>query len=258
MNIEAVTVCVGYADFLAQTAKWNAGLFDHWTIITEPRDHDTREVCRRFNLRTLMSEDGKLSGDFAKGRMIERALQHTAAEGWRLHLDADIALPHCFRQRLLAAQLQKDTIYGVDRVMLKSYPAWVKLQASGYLQGGQFDYHCRTNIPEGSVLGTRWCHPQQGYVPIGYFQLWHSSEDEWRGVRVKPYPSNHGNACRTDVQFALQWDRHKRQVIPELFGVHLESEPSPRGANWNGRTSAPFGPSLAFEQAALETRRIIS
>jgi len=36
IKIEAVSVCVGYGDFLAESAKINKGLFDHWTIITEP------------------------------------------------------------------------------------------------------------------------------------------------------------------------------------------------------------------------------
>jgi hypothetical protein len=243
-RIEAITVCVNYADFLAETAKTNQGLFDSWTIVTEATDEATRDVCRRFNLKTILSSDGSRFGDngFCKGRLIERGLQHLSADGWRLHIDADIALPHCFRHRLEAADLQKDTIYGIDRVMLKTWDDWQKVKNSGYLSGGQFDYHCRTSWPEGAEIGTRWCHPQFGYVPIGFFQLWHSSQDEWRGIRVKPYPSNHGNACRTDVQHALQWDRHKRAVIPEVVGVHLESEQAPKGANWNGRTTKPFGP----------------
>jgi len=208
------------------------------------RDHATREVCRQFNLRCILSDDGKRHGSpFSKGRLIERGLQHLSADGWRLHIDADIALPHDFRHRLRAADLQTDTIYGCDRLMVKSWDEWQWLKASGYLNGGQFDYHCRMGMPKGIEIGTRWNHPQFGYVPIGFFQLWHSSEDEWRGIRVKPYPMNHGNACRTDVQHALQWDRHKRQIIPEFAAVHLESEPAPKGANWKGRTTMPFGPS---------------
>jgi hypothetical protein len=153
-----------------------------------------------------------------------------------------MALPHTFRARLIAAHIQEDMIYGIDRAMVKSWEDWQKLKATGYLNGGQFDYHCRMGFPFRMEVGTRWTHPQMGYVPIGFFQLWHSSQDEWRGVRVKPYPSNHGNACRTDVQHALQWDRHKRALIPELVGVHLESEQAKKGANWNGRTTKPFGP----------------
>lgn len=260
-HIEAVTVCVGYADFLQETAPWNIPLFEKWLIVTHPSDHQTREVCRRFNLDILLSDDGRRHSDhkfkvkkggmvreeeegFNKGRMLERGLQHTSATGWRIQLDADMALPHRFRHSLEIADLQEDTIYGIDRVMVRSYDQWKKLIGTGYLQGGQYDYHCRTAWPNGLDIGTRWSHPQMGYCPVGFFQMWHSSQDEWRGIRIKPYPMNHGNACRTDIQHSLQWDRHKRALIPEVMGVHLESEKAERGANWNGRTTKQFGPGV--------------
>jgi hypothetical protein len=92
--------------------------------------------------------------------------------------------------------------------------------------------------------------PREGWVPIGYLQLWHSSSDEWQGIRIKPYPANHGNACRTDVQHGLQWDRCKRVLIPEILAVHLESEPARMGVNWNGRRTKRFGPSHAEQPAS--------
>lgn len=248
-HLEAVTVCVGYADFLEAVVPFNAGLFERWIIVTEPADKETREVCRRFNLECVLSDDGKRHGSgtstnppFNKGRLIERGLQHTSAEGWRLHIDADIALPYRFRQMLEISDLQEDMFYGIDRVMVCGYENWQKLIQSNYLQGGQYDYHYRMRFPKGCEIGTRWVHPQMGYVPIGFFQLWHSSQDEWKGIRVKPYPVHHGNACRTDVRQGLRWDRHKRAIIPEVIGVHLESEVSALGANWCGRTTKPFGP----------------
>lgn len=243
MRIEALSVCIGYSDFLIETAKVNRGLFDTWTIVTEASDEATRNVCRRFNLRCILSDDGKRFGaPFNKGRLIERGLQHLSADSWRLHIDSDIALPHDFKHRLEAADIQKDHIYGVDRIMLHSYEEWQKVLTSGYLNGGQFDWHCRLSFLDDKRMGTRWTHPQFGYVPIGFFQLWHSSEDEWKGIRTKHYPMSHGNACRTDVQHALQWDRHKRAIIPEIVAIHLESEKTVRGANWNGRTTKHFGP----------------
>ncbi len=60
---------------------------------------------------------------------------------------------------------------------------------------------------------------------------------------MRRYPLHHGDAARTDVQFALQWDRRHRQLLPEVIVLHLESEPAEQGANWKGRTTRPFGPS---------------
>lgn len=238
-RLEAVTVCIGYGDFLAETVKYNAHIFDKWIIVTTKEDKATREVCRRHSLPILITEDGSRDGEFSKGRMIERALQHLAADGWRLHVDADIVLPARTHHLLDAAHLEEDTIYGVDRIMVKNYDDWQKLLASGWMS---HDYHCRINFPAGYQVGSRWAHHTNGYCPIGFFQMWHSTQDLYYGTRTKPYPMVHNDACRTDVQHSMQWDRRCRALIPELIAVHLESEPAPLGANWRGRTTKHFGP----------------
>ena len=43
INIEAVTVCVGYGDFLAAVVPWNAPHFNRWIIVTEEQDAETRD-----------------------------------------------------------------------------------------------------------------------------------------------------------------------------------------------------------------------
>jgi hypothetical protein len=265
LKLEAVTVCIGYADFLAQTAKYNVGLFDEWFVITTESDEQTREVCRRHSIKTLLSDDAgpetpAASGDgktpaasggvkrlaaglgprvFNKGRLIERGLQFTAAQGWRLHLDADIICPPNLHQLLAAADLDERKIYGADRIMIHSSAEFAKLLKTGWLT---HTYHVEVRPPSGFQIGTRWAHHEVGYVPIGFFQLWNSTADLWRGTRIKPYPTQHNTACRTDVQHALQWDRSRRELIPELYVVHLESEPAPLGANWSGRTTRPWIP----------------
>lgn len=245
-HLEAVSICVGYADFLAETAKYNIPLFDRYVVVTEARDEETREVCRRMNIECILSDDGRFNGaSFAKGRLVERGLQHLSGDGWRLHIDSDMVLPHRFRSLLEAADLQPDTLYGIDRLMCRNWEDWVRVKQSNWLQGGQYDYHCRVNpnhVATKLQMGTRWAHHTMGYCPIGAFQLWHSSQDEWRGVRIKPYPLNHSTSCRTDIQFSLQFDRSKRTLIPEIIAIHLESEPSDKGINWAGRKSKRFGP----------------
>lgn len=244
MKLEALTVCVGYSDFLAAIVPVNLPLFDRWIIITDPTDTKTRNICLKYHLHCVLSEDHKRETDtFNKGRLVERALHHCSTDSWRLHIDADIALPNYSRKMLERAHLHKDCIYGVDRVMVKSYQDWKKLIASGYLQGDTRQGPHAIDPPAGFQLGSRWAN-ESGYVPIGFFQLWHSTQDEWCGVRVKPYPIQHGAACRSDVQHSLQWDRQDRILIPEFFAIHLESGPAKTGANWKGRTTPPFGPAL--------------
>lgn len=237
--IEALTVCYGYGDFLGETAKTNAGLLDRWLIVTSEDDEETREVCRIHDLETLLSNDhARDPGGFAKGRMIDRGLQHLSENQWRLHLDADIVLPTQFRRMIDGAHLDTRKIYGCDRVMIRSWEAWQAFQASGFLG----HTNCSVNLPKGLELGTRFSLADSGYIPIGFFQLWHGVADEWRGRRHRTYPVRHGNACRTDVQHALQWDRRDRELLAEIVVAHLESQHCKLGANWNGRTTARFCP----------------
>lgn len=235
-KIECVIISIGYADFLQETLPRNVGLFDKILVVTSKDDTATRELCRRYSVQVLLSEDHMRDGEFNKGRLIERGLQHLSAKGWRVHLDADIVLPSNFRNILKSSHLQEEKIYGCDRVMLRSRKEWDDLKNSTWLSNA---YHCMVHFPA-SQIGSRWCHESEGYCPIGFFQMWHSSQDLWNGVRIKPYPINHNDACRTDVQFALLWDRKHRAIIPELIAVHLESEPAKLGANWNGRTTKRF------------------
>lgn len=241
-RIEAVTTCVGYADFLAETAHWNAKHFDHWVVVTTPTDTDTREVCRKYRLQCLITEDNVRDGPFSKGRMIERGLQQLGFNSYIMHIDADIVLPGSFRQDLERAHIETDKIYGFDRFMVRGEAKWRKLVESGWPNLPSYGHPHAVVIPEGFPFGARWAGPD-GWVPIGFAQLWHRKygEEEWRGVRVKPYPIEHGSACRTDVQFSLQWDRRQRALIPELVVAHLESEGASNGINWNGRKSKPFG-----------------
>ena len=247
LKIEAVTCCVGYGDFLAETVKQNVGLIDRWIIVTSEADEKTRGVCHAHDLDVVISEDHMRDGGhgsggaaFNKGRMVQRALHMVSQDAWRLHLDADIVLPAQFRRLLEGAHLDERKLYGCDREMIRSWEEWQAAQRSGSMSHS----HCNSNLPRGHDVGSRWALHDTGYVPIGFFQLWHALGDEHNGRRFRKYPIAHGAAHRTDVQFALQWDRRDRELLPEIVVVHLESEACALGANWRGRRTRPFGPSV--------------
>lgn len=238
MRIEAVTVCVGYGDFLAVTLPINLPLFDHFVIVTTPNDNETREVCRRLGVTCILTEEFYRNDDkFNKARGINKALDQLSHGDWIVHMDADIVLPSGFRHAVQEAHPDPKILYGCDRVMVRSWWDWQKLKHSGYLQ---HDYHCRVNFPKGFEVGPRWANSEYGYCPIGYFQMWNSQSDIYRGIHLKHYPTTANDAARGDVQFAIRWDRRNRQILPEVIAIHLESEPGPLGINWRGRQSKRF------------------
>lgn len=242
MRFEAVTVCVGYADFLKEVASYNIPCFDEWIIVTTSADETTRALCHKLSLRCLLVDNASEGGEFKKGLMIERGLRLLSSDSWRIHVDCDICLPTRFRSLIAAASLDPTCIYGIDRIMVKNYAEWQRIKESKFLEQHAHAYHCNVNFPKGFSIGTRWVDLLTGYVPIGFFQMWHTGQDLWHGIRSKPYPQRHNDACRTDVQHGLQWDRNKRVLLPEVVCVHLESEDAALGINWKGRRSRPFGP----------------
>lgn len=253
MKIECITVCVNYADFLREMLPYTVHLFDDYVVVTSPNDGETKELCRRWSIRCLVTDDFTSRGDeFCKGRGIQRGLDSLSMSDWVLHLDADMALPSTFRQSLEHAHLQTDCVYGVDRIMVQGEEAWKQFKASNWLTQWHRDYHCRVTFPDGYAIGSRWASPVHGFVPIGAFQLWHGPTSMNQGTHSRPYPQHHSDAARGDIQHGLSFDRRKRVLLPEVVAVHLESEPTKLGANWQGRKTKRFGSNpIAEDRTAI-------
>ncbi|MBN9523532.1 hypothetical protein J0H58_34305, partial [bacterium] len=251
LPIEAVTVCTGYGDILAEVAPYNRPLLDRWVVVTTADDEQTRAVCRACSIETVTvnREEVTREGEFSKGRLIERGLAMIGGHAWTLHLDGDVALPADLHQVLDDAHLDESAIHGCDRLNVVGAASWDRLRSGGlWCRSTPWAVHLKR--PE-TTVGTRVANPGFGYTPIGFWQLWHGSASVWRSFHTRTYPKHHGTAARTDVQHALQWDRRKRVHIPELVVWHLESEPAPMGANWKGRKTAPFPPDIRDNIAAV-------
>ncbi len=250
--IECVIVCVGYGDFLRESLRENLPHLDHVVVITSPDDEETHAVCRQQNVHYVQSSEYLRNGDstygpsesastFNKGRLIRRGFDQISARGWILHLDADIILPRKFRKLVDLAHLDERCIYGADRQDLTGWDEWQRLKSTS----GPWDNHAQENghwFHPKLPMSSRWVSSIHGYVPIGFFQLFHGTALIDHGYHVRNYPIHHGHAARSDVQFALQWDRRQRHVVPELVVLHLQSETVSMGTNWQGRITNRFGP----------------
>lgn len=232
MRIELVVISHNYGDFLEETLPRNLQAVDAAVVVTHPGDRQTKALCQRLGVPCVETEVMHAKGDkFNKGRCINLGLSHLRHDGWLLHVDADILLPDRFRSMLDYAELKEKNIYGADRLNVKTYEHW-KNHKSKRLPQWRYGYLVTPN--EEFQMSSRLLHGDYGWVPIGFFQLWHSSQR-------KRYPINQGSAEHTDVLFSLQWNRENRILLPEFFVYHLESEPVTKmGANWEGRKTKPF------------------
>jgi hypothetical protein len=237
-RLEGVTVCVEYSDFLRETLPYNMRHFDRYLVITKEGDHDTIGLCRKLGVDYLTTNLMTKGDQFAKSRGIDYGIANLTGDGWVIHVDADIWLPPQTRHLISHVSLDPKCIYGIDRVNCIGWDNWKKfISMDPHLEEAhQFLWHCLI-VPPPFPLGGRLSFREYGgYVPIGFFQMWH------HGQCPKRYPLNHSGAERTDVLHALQWEPENRRLLPELVAVHLESEKSELGKNWNGRKSMKFGP----------------
>ena len=224
--IECITTCVNYADFLAETLPRDLMIFDRVTVITSNADRETQELCRKLSTPYYCTDLFFKDGSWNKARGIDFGLGYLRWNEWVVHKDADTFLPQCTRQWL---ENKDDTyIYGIDRVECVGYSRW-----KAYREHPGHDYMCRVKIPPFPLLDRIAIKDYGGYVPIGFFQMWH-------GRHNRRYPIAKGDAEHTDVLHAIQWER--RALIPEIIGIHLQSEPAKLGANWKGRKTVRFGP----------------
>lgn len=234
--LEGICVCYNYGDFLFHTLPSAKLLFDKVIVVTHPSDTRTQLVCEFNDVEYVTTEVFHENGDpFNKGKAINEGLKKLSKQGWVVHFDSDIWFPLKCRKiydRVLQWKLDPTCIYGVDRMMCDSYAEWIKFLNSlvPIYHGDVF-----VNFPFrlGHRLSNEW---NEGYEPIGYFQMWNP-----KGSNVWWYPTEHKDAARGDVQFALRWSKKKRHNLAEWTVIHLDSGKSPMASNWQGRTTPLFG-----------------
>ncbi len=232
IRLEAVTVSVGFDDVLDITLALNHGQVDTMIVVTSFEDKKTQAVCRKHGARCVQTDLFTKNGrHFNKGAAINAGMAYFQWNGWRAHIDSDIILPDNFRRVLFNhTHLHKNTLYGCDRVdiigpdelkayLVSRYPdhyEGVLMQAQGHRQ-----------------IGSRIISNLYGYLPLGFFQLWHAHTQ-------KEYPYSLGTAAHDDMMFAALWPRSHRQHLPSIVVYHLCMSEPVWGQNWDKRRSPRF------------------
>ena len=251
MKIEAVTVCVNYSDFLAHTLPHNKNHFNKIVIVTDTKDIDTKKVCDFYNVMCVQTDVFYENGNkINKGKGINEGLKHLDMDGWVVHLDADIYLPPLTRSILENLELDNKTIYGIDRMMCPSYKDWLYfIDNPSLLHEGWIYVH-----PSAFPMGVRIAeYKGKGWEPIGFFQMWNP-----KGSGVFEYPKEHGAVDRSDVIFAKKFPRSKRQLLPEIISIHIDSEEAVQmGKNWSGRQTTKFSLDSHLKNTAIEQEPLL-
>lgn len=208
-KIQALTVSVNYADFLACIVR-NAKHFDSWLVVTEEGDDDTIAVCKQHGIDYMFSkrlrEDGAI---FHKAAALNEGLETLDQDAWVIVLDSDILLPGDFRNRLDRQELDPECLYGL---------------------GGR---RVCTTFQEFAAVANHepWAdNLVHTTFVIGYFNLFHLGQKQNR------YSEKHSKDASTyDVIFSDSFPVANRKYLP--FACLHAGEAS---QNWGGRITAPF------------------
>ena len=227
-KLEIVTACVGFDDFLDVAIEFNHPHVDNYIVVTSHSDHKTQAVCRKHGVQCVQTDLFKKNGrEFNKGAALNAGMNYFQFNGWRLNLDADILLPDNFRRLLFNHHhLDKDDIYGCDRVDVIGKVHLDKLKSAGPQHK-----HGMLMQPGGEV-GSRYVDLLDGYLPLGYFQLWNAKCQ-------KPYPHSLGTAAHDDIMFSALWPRQSRKLLPGMIVYHLCAAKPVWGENWDGNRKQP-------------------
>lgn len=231
---EAVVVCVNYSDFLRWTLPQNKQFFEKMVIVTSPEDKDTKNLCEFYHVECVVTERLSSKNGFCKAAGINAGLAVLKKDNWVVHLDADIWLPPQTRLLLQQANLDKRMIFGIDRFGVKGYDAWQNFLSRPASQHASYAYIHLSNHDLPVLTRVMQAH-MEGYLPIGFFQMWNP-----RVSGIDTYPEENSNAAHGDLRFAYLWRRSQRSLIPEIIGYHLESDDAEFGSNWFGRKTKLF------------------
>ena len=237
LRLEAITACVGFDDLLDVTLTMNHPHVDTMIVVTSHEDHKTKAVAAKHGALCVPTDLFQKNGrSFNKGAAINAGFNYFQYNGWRLHLDADIALPDNFRRVLFNhTHLETDCLYGADRIDVVGED--IDRLKDGLR--GQFPQHRLRFLVDPThdrelkgPLGGRLASNLTGYMPLGFFQLW--SHQAQVG-----YPYSSGNAAHDDMMFSCLWPLAKRRHLPTAIVYHLCAQPPQWGENWDGNRKQP-------------------
>lgn len=199
--MRALTVCVGFSDYLSVTLPKNRHNWSEVMIVTTPADTETIRVakaCRaRLHLTDVFHADGAKFNKFAA---IEEALDSFGRHGWIALVDADVIWPE-----VVPTKFEEGNLYGPIRRL------WTDE---------------RTPIPDES----RWGGLHHGRTDCfeGFTQIFHADDSvlgkqPWHRIDLP-------DAGAGDGYFADKWPQSRR-VRTEWDVLHIgESR-----IHWEGR-----------------------
>jgi len=229
--MNAIIICVDYADFLGVTLPYNRHHFDRVLVVTTHKDTETQVVATANNAELFLTDDFYACGaHFNKWLPLEQGLDRLGRHGWLCILDADILWP----KTIPIYTLTKGSLYTPLRRMQFNLDNGPCLNEAAW---AMYPHH--TNMREFA-----------GWTQIFHAEDEHLGEAPWHEINWK-------HAGGADSFFQARWPAQCK-IRPPFEVLHLGTP----GTNWCGRTTefldgrmAPFPEKKATLQEIILERR---
>jgi hypothetical protein len=204
MKINAITICVNYADYLKLTLPENLDFFDTCLVVTDYNDKETEEICSKYEQVTVLKTDAfyKNNAPFAKSAGINAGLKLLPKDEWVVHWDADMLVGKNFESVKKLTKLDQTKLYGPHEKL-----------------------HTQKN-----EMGSN--HHSGGTACAGFFQLFHASQLD----KVGGYPETSKDCSCDDTLFSLQFNSVS-YIDFQIFHLGPTAESRMPNVNWKGRKS---------------------
>ena len=232
-NITCIITCVNYSDFLKITLPKNKEIINDILVLTSPTDFKTINFCKKQNVNYIATDIfyqktpktiwKKLIDiiccyrcvckspikfkclknsrkTFQKSKAINKGIKSSNSNNWILLLDADIIIPNKFN-KLDIHNLDKDTLYGVPRIVYKTQNDWIN-KNNAYFDFWKF---------------------------MGFFQLFNITSKNFHN-KYYGYNEEYNYANEGDYYFSKKWS--KKELL-DFYVIHLGET----GENWQGRVT---------------------
>ena len=167
---EIVVVCVRRTSFLKETLPSNKVKVDNVVVVTTPSDLETQSFCKLEKVDCVTTDAFYKNGDpFNKGLAIDEGLKNLRYNDWVAIIDSDILLSPPYTD-ILKSELDKETLYGCQRIMLESKADYID-----FLKKSTFNPH---TLDLNSLLNER-----KDEIGVGYFQLFNMQSDVIKNIK---------------------------------------------------------------------------
>lgn len=225
VGIKAITVCVGYDDFLRLTIPRILTHVDKLLVVTAAHDTRTHELVAQYENAECFITDAfyREGASFNKGWAMEEGFDVLGRDGWILILDADILLP----ETLPPWDLQVGNIYTPPRRIMSDVDGLIE-----------------TPTVDPQTLPLR--HESGNF---GYFQLFHATDPTI--AQLPWYETTWVHAGGADSVFEKRWSRDHKMRLP-FEVIHL-GDPD---QNWFGRVRPRLDNGAVDAEAAERLQRV--